>query len=111
MAAIYREPLWIFYRGKLITDGLASLAGRRSSTGAAGSGTEAVSRTLFEALGLPTIGENVFRLTSAEARRALEEERIDAAFFVASYTDGNVAGLLHRPDVNLLGFTRDVAFA
>jgi uncharacterized protein len=111
MAAIYREPLWIFYRGKPITDGLAALAGRRISIGAAGSGTEAVSRALFEALGLPTTGENVLRLTSTDARRALEEERIDAAFFVASYTDSNVTRLLHRPDVNLLGFTRDVAFA
>ncbi len=27
MAAVYREPLWIFYRGGPVTDGLASLAG------------------------------------------------------------------------------------
>ena len=111
MAAIYREPLWIFYRGKPIGDGLASLAGRRLSIGAPGSGTEAVARALFDALGLSTGGANVERLTSAEARRALEEQRIDAAFFVASYADVNVVALLHRPDVHLLGFTRDVAFA
>ncbi|HEX7216644.1 MAG TPA: TAXI family TRAP transporter solute-binding subunit [Methylomirabilota bacterium] len=111
MAAIYREPLWIFYRGKPIGDGLASLAGRRLSIGAPGSGTEAVARALFDALGLSTGGANVVRLTSAEARRALEEDRIDAAFFVASYADVNVVALLHRPDVHLLGFTRDVAFA
>jgi uncharacterized protein len=111
MAAIYREPLWIFYRGQPIGDGLASLAGRRLSIGAPGSGTEAVARALFDALGLSTGGANVERLTSAEARRALEEERIDAAFFVASYADVNVVALLHRPDVHLLGFTRDVAFA
>ena len=111
MAAIYREPLWIFYRGKPISDGLASLADRRLSIGAPGSGTEAVARALFDALGLPIAGANVVRLTSAEARRALEEERLDAAFFVASYADVNIAALLHRPDVHLLGFTRDVAFA
>jgi len=111
MAAIYREPLWIFYRGQPIGDGLASLAGRRLSIGAPGSGTEAVARALFDALGLSTGGANVERLTSAEARRALEEERIDAAFFVASNADVNVVALLHRPDVHLLGFTRDVAFA
>lgn len=111
MAAIYREPLWIFYRGESIGDGLASLAGRRISIGAPGSGTEAVVRAIFEALGLPAEGANVVRLTSAEARRALEQERLDAAFFVASYVDVNVAALLHRPDVHLLGFTRDVAFA
>jgi len=34
MAALYREPLWIFYRGQPLTDGLASLAGRRVAIGA-----------------------------------------------------------------------------
>jgi TRAP transporter TAXI family solute receptor len=111
MAAIYREPLWIFYRGTPIGDRLASLADRRLSIGAPGSGTEAVARALFDAVGLSTAGANIVRLTSAEARRALEEGRIDAAFFVASYADVNVVALLHRPDVQLLGFTRDVAFA
>jgi TRAP transporter TAXI family solute receptor len=111
MAAIYREPLWIFYRGNPVSDGLVSLAGRRISIGAPGSGTEAVARALFDALGLTTTGANVQRLTSAEARRALEEERLDAAFFVASYVDVNITALLHRPDVHLLSFTRDVAFA
>jgi len=98
MAAIYREPLWIFYRGKPIGDGLASLAGRRISIGAPGSGTEAVTRALFDALGLSTAGANVVRLTSSEARRALEEERIDAAFFVASYADVNVVALVNHEE-------------
>lgn len=111
MAAIYREPLWIFYRGRPVTDGLASLAGRRVSIGATGSGTEAVARALFAALGLPTTGSNLLNLTSAAARLELEAGRIEAAFFVASYKDGNVTALLHRPDVRLLGFTREVAFA
>ena len=111
MAAIYREPLWIFYRGRPVTDGLASLVGRRVSIGATGSGTEAVARALFAALGLPTTGSNLLNMTSAAARLELEAGRIEAAFFVASYKDGNVTALLHRPDVRLLGFTRDVAFA
>lgn len=111
MAALYREPLWIFYRGRPATDGLASLAGRRLAIGAAGSGTEAVSRALLGELGLPTTGSNLLALPAADARRRLEEGRIDAAFFVSSYRDANVSALLHRPDVRLLGFTRDVAFA
>jgi TRAP transporter TAXI family solute receptor len=111
MAALYREPLWIFYRGRPVTDGLASLAGRRLAIGAAGSGTEAVSRALLGELGLPATGPNLLTLSSADARRRLEEGRIDAAFFVSSYRDASVTALLRRPDVRLLGFTRDVAFA
>ena len=111
MAALYREPLWIFYRGKPLTDGLAPLAGRRIAIGAAGSGTEVVARALLGELGLSSTGPNLLSLPSAEARRQLEDGRIDAAFFVASYTDGNVVALLHRPEVRLLAFKRDVAFA
>jgi len=111
MAAVYREPLWIFYRGKPVTDGLASLAGRRLALGAPGSGTEAISQALLGALGLPTTGPNLLSLPAAEARQRLEEGRIDAAFFVSSYRDRNVTALLRRPDVRLLGFTREVAFA
>jgi TRAP transporter TAXI family solute receptor len=111
MAAVYREPLWIFYRGPAVTDGLASLAGRRVSIGAPGSGTEAVARSLLGQLGLPTSGERVEGLTSAEARRRLEDGTIDAAFFITSYQDQHVSALLRRPDVRLLGFTRETAFA
>lgn len=111
MAALYREPLWVFYRGKPVTDGLDSLAGRRIAVGAPGSGTEAIARTLLGSLGLPTEGPNLLSLPSAEARRQVEAGQIDAAFFVSSYRDVNVAALLRRPDVRLLTFRRDLAFA
>ncbi len=111
MAALYREPLWIFYRGGPVADGLALLAGRRIAIGASGSGTEAVTRALLGELGLPTTGSNLLNLPSSEARRLLEEGRIEAAFFVSSYRDANVAALLRRPGVRLLGFRRDAAFA
>jgi len=111
MAAVYREPLWIFYRGGPVTDGLASLAGRRIAIGASGSGTEAVTRALLGELGLRTTGSNLLNLPSSEARRLLEEGCIEAAFFVSSYRDANVAALLRRPGVRLLGFRRDAAFA
>ena len=44
MAAVYREPLRIFYRGKAMSDDLGALAGRRIAIGAPGSGTEAIAR-------------------------------------------------------------------
>ena len=111
MAAVYREPLWIFYRGRPATDGLASLAERRIAVGAPGSGTEAVARAMLDELGIAATGPRRLSLPSAEARRALEDGRIDAAFFITSYLDPNVGALLRRPDVRLLSFRRDVAFA
>jgi uncharacterized protein len=111
MAAVYREPLWIFYRGRPITDGLVSLAERRIALGPPGSGTEAVARTMLAELGIAATGPGRLNLPSSEARRALEAGRIDAAFFITSYRDPNVDALLRRADVRLLSFRRDVAFA
>ena len=111
MAAVYREPLWIFYRGKPMTDDLGALAGRRIAVGAAGSGTEAIARALLEGVGLAVTGPSFLSLPAIEARGMLERGAIDAAFFVSSYRDANVAALLRRPDVHLLGFRRDAAYS
>ena len=111
MAALYREPLWIFYRGNPMTDDLGALAGRRIAVGASGSGTEAIARALLEGVGLATTGSNLLSLPAAEARERLQGGAIDAAFFVSSYRDVNVAALLRRPDVHLLSFRRDAAFS
>ena len=111
MAAVYREPLWIFYRGKPMTDDLGALAGRRIAVGAAGSGTEAIARALLEGGGLAITGPGFLSLPAVEARGMLERGAIDAAFFVSSYRDANVAALLRRPDVHLLGFRRDAAYS
>lgn len=110
MAAVYREPLWIFYRGRPLTDGLGALASRRIAIGAPGSGTEAIARILLEGLGIPATGPNRLSLPAAEARARLEAGTVDVAMFVSSYHDVNVAALLRRPDVRLLGFRRDAAF-
>ena len=111
LAALYCEPLWIFYRGKTLRDDLGGLAGRRVAVGAPGSGTEAITRALLEAVGLPATGPNLLSLPAAEARAQLESGAIDAAFFVSSYRDTNVAALLRRPDVHLLSVQREAAFA
>jgi TRAP transporter TAXI family solute receptor len=111
MAALYREPLWIFYRGKAVGDDLGGLAGRRVAIGAPGSGTEAIARALLEVVGLPAASPNLLSLPAADARGRLETGTVDAAFFVSSYRDVNVSALLHRPDVHLVSFQREAAFS
>jgi len=78
MAALYHEPLRIFYRGKPVSDDLGALAGRRIAIGAPGSGTEAISRALLEGLGLPTTGSNLRALPASDARAQLESGAIAA---------------------------------
>jgi len=47
IAALYLEPLWVFYRDGVPVRSLSDLAGRRVSVGLAASGTEAVATALL----------------------------------------------------------------
>jgi TRAP transporter TAXI family solute receptor len=110
LAALYREPLWIFYRGEPLDDSLATLERRRISIGPAGSGTEALARALFQAHGLAPAAGATVNLTNVEAERALMAGDVDVVFLVTSYRDPVVSRLVRDP-VRLLGFRRDVAHA
>jgi len=107
LAALYFEPLWVFYRDLPMTS-LAALEGRRVSVGPSGSGTEAVAKKLLREYGIED-GPLVANLSNAEARGRLERGDLDAAFFVTSYRDPSVLELLRRPDVQLLSFRREIA--
>jgi uncharacterized protein len=107
LAALYFEPLWVFYRDDGITS-LQALQGRRVSIGLPRSGTEAVARMLLREYGVE-VGPLVVNLPNAEARERLERGDLDAAFFVTSYRDPMIIELLKRRDVHLLSFGRDAA--
>jgi TRAP transporter TAXI family solute receptor len=111
LAALYHEPLWIFYRGVPLADTFAGLSGRRLSIGPAGSGTEALARQLLRQHGVEPSRDTIVNLSNVEARRALEAGEIDVAFIVTSYQDSAVSALLRNPNVRLLGLRRDVAHA
>jgi len=110
IAALYLEPLWIFYRGETHLDGVASLTGRAISVGPSGSGTEAVARALLERQGDDGWGARAINAPSPEARRLLVAGRLDAAFFVTSYRDAGIQELLRRADVKLMSFRHAEAY-
>ena len=47
LAALYVEPLWVFCRGRLDSESLSALRGRRIAVGPPQSGTEAVAKALL----------------------------------------------------------------
>jgi TRAP transporter TAXI family solute receptor len=110
IAALYREPLWVFHRSSVPLRSLSELAHRRISIGPVASGTEAVASALLREHGIAPDGPNVVRLANPAARESLERGDLDAAFFVTSYTDLVVTALLVRPDMALLSFPRDIAY-
>ena len=52
LGSLYREPLWVFYRGDKPLERLSQLAGKRIGVGPAGSGTHAIAMQLLAANGL-----------------------------------------------------------
>jgi len=108
IAALYSEPLWVFHRGGVRS--LSALADRPISIGPPASGTEAVAAALLRAHGIDPAGSKVERLRHAEARARLEQGSLDAAFFVTSYSDPLVGGLLRQPGIGLLSFEREKAY-
>ena len=110
VAALYVEPLWIFYRSSAPLEGLAQLGGRVISVGPVNSGTEAVGRALLERHGATDGGSRLVNLPVAEARQRLLAGGLDAAFFVTSYRDPDVQELLRRRDVRLFSFQHAEAY-
>jgi uncharacterized protein len=111
LAAIYLEPLWVFYRGQLPGELLSALAGRRVSIGPEHSGTDAVSRAMLRESGIDAGTAHLINLSTSEARAQLEAGKLDALFLVGSYQDPAVQALLRRKDIRLLDFGRDMAYA
>jgi len=110
IAAVYYEPLWVFHGGGPALRSLSELAGRRMAIGLPASGTEAIASALLRAHGIDPAARNIERLPNEMARERLEQGRLEAAFFVTSYGDPVVLGLLGRPDLQLLSFDRDGAY-
>jgi TRAP transporter TAXI family solute receptor len=115
LAAIYLEPLWVFYRSEKPVNSLGEVKDMRISIGAPGSGTEAVSKALLEKHGIDPNGPNVKHFGLADVRKHLLEgagdDRIDVAMVVSTAKDPRLRELLAEKDVQLLNFRRDVAYA
>jgi uncharacterized protein len=121
LGSLYREPLWVFYRGDQRIERLSQLAGKRIGVGPAGSGTYPIAMRLLTVNGLIEpqsdsrssqgkprailVQENV-----AAAATALQKGELDAAFFVAAFEADYIQGLLNDPSVNLLNFDQHEAY-
>ena len=117
LGSLYREPLWVFYRGDKKLLRLGQLVGNRIGVGPPGSGTHAIARQLLAVNGLleskssqdnspaKLVEEDV-----AAAARALQNGELDAAFFVAAIEADYIQRLLNDRSVNLLSFEQHEAY-
>ena len=117
LGSLYREPLWVFYRGDKRLDRLSQLAGKRIGVGPPGSGTHAIAVQLLAVNGVvesKSSSDNsrtVFvQEEVAAAAKALQKGELDAAFFVAAFEADYIQSLLHDSGVNLLSFDQHEAY-
>ncbi len=74
LGSLYREPLWVFYRGEQRLDRLSQLAGKRIGVGPPGSGTHAIAVQLLAVNG---VAES--KSASDNSRTVLVQEEVAAA--------------------------------
>jgi len=110
LGSLYYEPLWVFYRHPEVARRLTDFQGKRLATGAAGSGTRELVRTLLEDNRIVSPAENLQALGGKAAARALRQDAADAAFFVASPRSPLIQELLHDKTIRLMSFTRAAAY-
>jgi uncharacterized protein len=117
LGSLYREPLWVFYRGDKRLDRLSQLAGKRIGVGPTGSGTYAIAMRMLAVNGLVESGSSggnsrtlLVREDVAVAASALRKGQLDAAFFVAAFEAEYIQGLLNDRGVNLLNFDQHEAY-
>jgi len=104
LAALYYEPLWVFYRGERELTLLTQLDGRRMAIGPEGSGTRALVRTLLAESKAGDGAGRLLPLGGEAAAEALKAGTVDAAMFVAGADAPYVQGLLRAQGVRLMSF-------
>lgn len=110
LASLYREPLWIFYRGTEIVDRLTQFQGKRLAIGPEGSGTRVVAAQLLTANGVTDETADFQSFSGNDAATALENDEIHAAFFVAGIDAAYIPRLLKNPEIRLVELAQAEAY-
>ncbi len=112
LGSVDYEPIWVFYRGSFLKNGLFNLdklAKSRVAIGPQGSGTHVQAMSILRAAAidhLPTL----LPLQNDEAVIALQKGEIDMVVMVDGLRAKNVQTLLNDPTIQLLNFNRAAAY-
>jgi TRAP transporter TAXI family solute receptor len=109
LGSLYREPLWVFYRGEETLDRLSDLADKRIGVGKPGSGTEAVAVELLRANGL-ALRRRLDKDSAVDTAKKLRAGKLDAAFFVAAIEADYIKDLIKDTGVRLMSFSQHEAY-
>lgn len=108
LAPLYPNVTHILVPANSPARSVADFAGLRVSVGAAGSGTEALSRHILEGHGLSYQDIRPRYLSFAESSAALQDGAIDAAIISVGYPAAAVLEVTTTTNMRLLGIEQDV---
>jgi TRAP transporter TAXI family solute receptor len=111
LAALYREPVWVFYRQGLKVDRLSALKGLRVSIGPEGSGVNTLSQALLKANGIDADNTPLSDFTSEGGADLLLLQQLDAVIVVSAPESNLVKRLMRAPGLQLLSFDQAEAYA
>lgn len=110
LCSLYREPLWIFYRGEETVERLTQLSGKRLAVGPEGSGTRGIALQLLKANGVDETRAELIPSTGIDAAQALSKNEVDAGFFVAGVDATYIQQLLRNPELRLAQLSQTSAY-
>ena len=110
LAALYYEPLWIFYRDSVVHPHFDELRYKRLAVGSPESGVRAFMEPLLAANNITNLNAELVPLVNLAALRALQAGQVDAAFLVGPVQFPAVWQALHDPDLKLMSLARAEAY-
>ncbi len=110
LAALYYEPLWVFYRGSEVITELDEFRYRRVAIGSPGSGVRAFSEPLLAANNINGFNTQLQPLNNRDALHALQAGQVDAAFLVGPVRTPAIWEALHDANLNLMSNARADAY-
>ncbi len=111
LAALYFEPLWVFYRGDQALDRLQPLRGKRIAIGREGSGARVLALELLAANGIDAGNTTLLDLTAQQGAQALQAGQADAVMLVGAPESALVAQLMRARTLKLVSFAQAEAYA
>ncbi|RUM68023.1 MAG: hypothetical protein DSZ07_07665 [Sulfurovum sp.] len=109
LANVAYEPIWIFYNNKKISD-LKSLKGKRIAISTKGSGIRPIARELLNLVGINNFNSKLYFLSDKEAIKALENNEIDAMFYISAPNSTLLNELMLIPNIHLMNFKESESY-
>jgi len=110
LASLYYEPLWLFVKKDLNIQHLSDLKSKTIFIGSEGSGTKSLVKQLLEANEIDATQITFSNLNATAAKAALQQQTIDAAFFVSSVSSPLIQELLQNDAIKLSSLSRAPAY-